>query len=264
MGRALVLNTGYVANPSSTFTAVTFNTGDSNTLPAFAPGTRGRIGMFTSPGATKGQMRIRSPRLHDAVQGIRLQRGAATIEYLAPVQLWQDVYPSDVLTCEVTGGGAETDMLAFIAAYDDLPGSQGRFATWDEIANRVKNIAGVETSPTAGGTAGQYGTAEAINADQDVFKANTDYALLGFVVDTKCALIAFKGPDTGNQRIGGPGSITPTVDTRKFFILLSEAVGGPAIPIINSNNKGVTTIEAADSAASTAPKVSLILAELAG
>lgn len=264
MGRAMILTTGYIANPSTTFTGITVNTGDSLSVPSFNPASEAFLGAVFSPGATKGQARIRSPRMHDSSQAIRLQRGAATIEPLLPLPFVQKLYPSDVLTAEVTGGGAETDMLGFISYFDDLPGANARLATWDEIKNRIRNILGQETSPTAGGTAGQYGTAEAINTDFDTLKANTDYALLGYVTDTKFAALAIKGPDTGNYRVGGPVPITPTIDPRRWFIELSEAFGRPCIPIINSNNKGNTTVEAADTTASTAPKVSLILAELGG
>jgi hypothetical protein len=262
MGRALITNVGYIANPSTTFTAVTMNTGDSATVPSFTPGSYAMLFGVFSPGATKGQARIRSPRFHDAAQAIRLQRGAAVIEPLLPLHLTQPLYPSDALTAEVTGGASETDMLGWQEYFDDLPGVNARLAAYSEIASRIKNILGQEVGPTAGSTAGQYGTARAINADFDTMKANTDYALLGFATDTKCAAAVIKGPDTGNYRVGGPLSITPTYETRRWFVELSERIGKPCIPIINSNNKGNTTIEVADTTASTAPKVSLILAEL--
>lgn len=263
MGRALITTLGYVANPSSTFTAVAANSGDSLTIPFFNGAADAFLFGIWSPGATKGQARVRSPRLHDASQAIRLQRGAAVVEPLLPLYLTQDIYPSDVLIAEVTGGAAETDMLGYHTYFDDLPGANARLADWETIRARVRNIYGQEVGPTAGGTAGQYGTARAINADVDTMKANTDYAILGVETDTKCAGFALKGPDTGNYRMGGSLPITPTNDTRDWFIKLSQNLGRPCIPIINSNNKGNTTIEVADTSASTAPKVTLIMAELA-
>lgn len=262
MGIALQLVTGYVANPSSTFTAVAANSGESLTIPNFTPGSECDLFAPFSPGATKGQARIRSPRLHDAAQAIRLQRGAASFEPLMPLKLKQPMYPADTMIAEVTGGAAETDMLCYCLWFQDLPGVAARLAMWGDISNRIKNILGQEVDLTTGGTAGQYGTARALNFSFDTLKANTDYAVLGYVTDVKCAAVCLYGPDTGNQHVGGPAPITPNRDMRAWFIEISDAIGKPCIPIINANNRGATYVQAADIAASLAVNVSLVMAEL--
>lgn len=262
MGQALIMTLSRVLNPGATITAVTVQSGDSLTVPAYNPATRGLLGSIFSPGATAGVARIRSPRMHDNAQGLRLQRGAAIFEPLMPLEAWTPIYPADALTVEASGGGAETDMVGYLSWFEDLPGIAARLASWGDIAPRIRNLLGVEVDLTSGATAGTYGAAVALNANFDTLKASTDYAILGYETSVKVAAIAVIGPDTGNQRIGGPGIITPTDITREWFVRLSNEMGKPAIPIINSNNRGATTLLAADVAASTAVNVSLVMAEL--
>lgn len=261
MGQAIQLVAGFVSNPGATITAVAALTGESLTVPAFNPQSRAYLGAIWSPGATAGVARIRSPRFHDAAQGIRLQRGAALYEPLIPLESLQPVYGADVLTVEVSGGGAETDMIAYLLYYDDLPGVQARLASWQDIAPRVKNLLGVEVVTTTGGV-GAYGTARALNFSFDTLKAGVDYAILGYTVSAKVGVVCFFGPDLGNQHIGGPGLIGSVVDTRRWFSELSEHTGRPCIPIINANNRGTTFVQTADVAAATACNVSVCLAEL--
>lgn len=263
MGHALQLNTGYALNPSSTFTAITMNAGEYSTVNAFDPSKRAVLFAPFSPGATAGVARIRSPRLHDFAQGIRMQRGAAVFEPLLTIAAMQPVYPADALTLEVTGGASETDMLGWLQFFEDLPGIQARLAAWADISSRIRNVLGVEVDTTSGGTAGQYGTARALNFSFDTLKASTDYAILGYEVSAKVGVVCIYGPDTGNQHVGGPGMITPNWLTTNWFKKLSDETGYPCIPIMNANNRGSTYVETADVAASTTCNVTVILAELA-
>lgn len=262
MGMSLQVVTGYVANPSTTVTAVAANSGESLTIPSFNVQSHAYLCAPWSPGATAGIGRIRSPRFHDAAQAIRMQRGAAVFEPLLPLRLKQPIYPSDTLTAEVTGGPAETDMLCWLQFFEDLPGVAARLSSWGDISARIKSVLDVEVDLVSGATAGTYGTARALNYSFDTFKANTDYALLGWTTSVKVAVVTVYGPDVGNQHIGGPGVITPNADQRGWFVRLSDELGYPCIPIINSNNRGSTYVQVADVAASTSVNVSLCLAEL--
>ncbi len=261
MGNALVLQSGLVLNPGGTITALTANAGETFTVPAFTPGSDAFLFSPFSPGASAGVFRIRSPRLHDAAQGIRMERGAAAFEPLLPVAALQPIYPADVLTVEASGGGAETDLGAFLEWFEDLPGIASRLHTWADIAPHVRNIAGVEVALTAGATAGQYGTQRALNFSFDTLKASVDYAVLGYVCSVKVAVVCIFGPDTGNQHVGGPGSLVE-VESRQWFKKISDESGLPCIPVINANNRGSTFVQIADVAAATASNVALILAEL--
>lgn len=260
MGNALSLVSGFATNPGATLTALTVNSGESLTVPAFTPGTQAEILAAWSPGATAGVFRIRSPRLHDLSQGIRMQRGAANFDNLMHGISRQPLYPADVLIGEISGGGAETDMGAMLQWFQDLPGVAARLLNPNDVAPRIRNIAGVEVDLTSGGV-GAYGTPRALNFSFDTLKANTDYAILGYEVSAKVGVVCVFGPDTGNQHVGGPGSLS-VWDTAEWFVQMSQDEGVPCIPVINGNNKGSTFVQIADVGNAVNSNVSLILAEL--
>jgi len=52
---------------------------------------------------TAGYLRIRSSRLHDAAQGIRLYSVASDVENLIPYGSPQRLYPGDVLSIDLSG-----------------------------------------------------------------------------------------------------------------------------------------------------------------
>lgn len=261
MGLAVQLINGRATNPSTTFTALTAGTSDSFSVNNFPLSAACYLDQIWAREATPGVVRLRSPRMHDASQGIRLQVGATTPQLLLPDATAQKLYPSDTLTFELTGGAAETDNAFFLAYYTDLPGVAARLAMWEEIQPRIASVAGVEVDTTTSATAGQWSAGTAINASFDTFKANTDYALLGYDVSAAVGAVAIQGVDTGNVRFGGPGSLDH-VQTREFFRMMARWTGRPYIPIINSNNKATTNLFVADPATSTAVNVSLIFAEL--
>ncbi len=260
MGRAIDTIAGYATNPGTTPTEVTPLAGHSVTVKNFPTTSRAYLVTVWSPGATAGIVRIRSPRLHDAQQGIRLQRAAGSLRPLYSEFALQLLYPSDKLTIEVTGGTVETDMAVLLVYYEDLPGVNARLETYETVRPNITNIIGVELALTSG-TAGNYGSTRSITADFDLLKANVDYALLGYVCRSPVGLISINGPDLGNMDVSFPG-ITETEITRSWFVWLSRQTGFPCIPIINAANKNVTLLKSADPAANTAATISLILAEL--
>lgn len=261
MGVACQLVTGRVTNPGAAFTALTANTGDSFTVNNFNTTAPAYLDNMWMHEATPGVFRVRSPRLHDQSQGLRMQVGDTAPRLLLPDSTEQLLYPADVLTVEATGGAAETEVGALLIYYTDLPGAMARLAQWSEISNRIKNIAGVEVDVTTSATAGQWSTGTPINATFDNLQANADYALLGYTTNVAVGAIAISGPDTSNYRIGGPGPVD-AIQTREFFVTMGNASGRPYIPIINSNNRGGTSLYVADAAVSAAVHVTLTLAEL--
>ncbi|MGH7744671.1 MAG: hypothetical protein ACREQ5_07635 [Candidatus Dormibacteria bacterium] len=254
--------TGRALNPSTTITAVTANTGDSFTINNFDNASPAYIDQIWGDNATGGQIRVRSPRMHDMVQGIRVQAAAAKTGYpLLDSYADQLLYASDILTVETSGGASETDNVALLNYYTNLPGASQRLASWAELSNRIVNLMGSEVDTTSGTTAGDWGAGTAINATFDNFKANTDYALLGYTTNAACTAVAIAGADTSNFRVGGPGVLDPVV-TRDWFIGQNVRTGRPYIPVINSNNRGGTLAYVAATTASTAVKVSLLFAQL--
>jgi hypothetical protein len=252
---------GHVANPSSTVTALTAAAGGSFAVRNFANTASAYLDQVWAHEATAGIIRIRSPRLHDQVQGIRLQVGDTNPRLLLPDNVSQLLFPSDNLTVEMTGGGSETDLGAFNVYYTDLPGIAARLANWSEIQPRIKNIVGVEVDCTTSSTAGEWSGGTALNATFDNLQANADYAVLGYNVGTACGAVAISGADTGNLKIGGPGALDG-IQTREFFINQAVKTGRPYIPVINSNNRGATLAYVADPATSASVHVSFVLAEL--
>lgn len=259
MGRALEVVSGRATNPAA-ITVATVNTGDSFTVKDFPEGATAQLVEVWAQEATIGLVRIRSSRLHDAAQAIRLQV-PATARPLLPYGVGQDLKPNDPLTVEILGGGAETDVVAFLNYYTDLPGVDAQLASPEEVLGRIKHLVGLEQAITTGATLGDYGGSQSMTADFDILKADTHYALLGYLVDVAVGVVGITGPDLGNLRVGGPGPLDPDV-TAEWFVELSRNLGRPCIPILNSNNRGSTLVDLVHTAAAAAVEVSLIMGEL--
>lgn len=259
MGRALEIIAGRVTHAGvAAEAALTVNTGNSFTVRDYG-GERGAhlLTPFTSA-ATPGRLRIRSPRLHDAAQSIRLQASVLARPLLSP-QVRQELSANDPLTVEMSGLAAETDAAAYLVYYDDLPGTQAELYSPEDILPRVRNITGV-LQAVVGVVGGDWSGAQAINADQDSLKADTRYAVLGYTLDASCLAIRLTGSDLGNLGIGGPGGLLSEISS-EWFIRLSRLSGLPCIPVFGSNNRGNVIFDVAAVAAG-AINCTLILGEL--
>lgn len=262
MGAALEVITGRVTNSAGAFVAATANTGDSFNVRNFnAPDSAQLIDMWAL-NATAGLVRVRSPRLHDNVQGIRAKSLAATPQPLLPSRTQQMLYAQDTLILEINNAGAETDIMTILNYYTNLPGSGARLYDWPTIDARIRNVLTNEVSLISGATLGDYSGSVAINSSFDLLKANTDYAVLGYLTDTSVCTIGIRGPDTGNFRVGGPGT-NLRVETRDWFVRLAVENALPVIPVFNSANKAGTLIDVSHNANAVTTVCELILAELA-
>lgn len=237
--------------------------GDTLGVRNFPDPTRSWLSALWTVGATDGIARVRSPRLHDNVQGLRfrIDGGTGARDLFSEVER-QMLYAQDNLIAEVQAGAAETDGLSWLNYYEDLPGADARLATIDEISPRVVNLVNVEVALAAGAAIGARSASVALNGTFDLLVANTDYALLGYECDAVGQSIGIRGPDTGNLRIGGPAT-TERMETRDFFARLGKKLGVPTIPIINSANKAGTLIDNCQVIVGVAMNVTLIMAELA-
>lgn len=261
MGKAIEVVAGRVLNVGATITALTVDTGNSFTVRNFDVSQAAYLDALWAQGATAGVVRVRSAKFHDFVQGIRYTYVAGVSRNLMPDEAAQILTPQDNLIFEMSGGGAETDLAAFLAYYNDVPGLDARLATWDQVNSRIVNYLTNEVTVTNPTTAGDWSAGTAINATFDLLKANTDYAVLGYQCATAVGCVGIAGSDTANLRAGGPGT-TESIETRDWFISLSKATGRPYIPIINSANKGGTLVSVAHTTAAGTTVVDLILAQL--
>lgn len=264
MGKAVDTITGQVTAPGATFTGWTLASGDSLQI---------RNADFTKPimllgmwakNQVAGALRLRSPKLHDNVHGIHETILASDVEPFLPESPLQKLIPQDTLIAEQTGSavGGQIEQGSLLVYYEDLPGVAARFTDLADVQKRQLNLVTVELALTPGATGGYSGQL-AIDAQEDLLQANTDYALLGYVVDARCTSVCVRGADTGNLRVSGPGETTKRDLTRKWFVHLTQQTGLALIPILNSANKGNTFVDVVQDQAAGAVTVDLILAQLA-
>lgn len=261
MGVAYYLVSGRVTNPGAALTAVTVNTGDSLQVPFFNDTQPGYLENCWAHEATVGVLRIRSPRFHDNVQGLRLTVPETAAKPLLPDEADQPLVPMDQLTVELSGGGAETDVAVLAYWIADLKGTDQQLSTWEQIKPRIKNMLTNEVDCTAPATIGNWNAGNALNLTFDQLHANTMYAVLGYTVSAACAAVAVSGPDTSQLKCGGPGTVDSRA-TRDWFVRQSIQSGRPHIPVIGSQNKGATLVYTLSASAPAAINVGLIMAEL--
>ena len=261
MGISAQVIAGRVTNAAAVVTSVTPNSGDSLQVASFATTSAAYLENLWASQATAGVVRVKSPQMHDQAQGLRLQSGDTQPRLLMPDGARQPLYTGEILDLAMTGGAAEVDVAAMLLTYDDRPGIAANLAAWSEVQGRVQQLAGVEVDGTTSATAGDWNAGRAINADFNNLKAGVNYAVLGYTVSAKCAVVALQGPATGNVRLGGPGSIEAE-NTRSYFVDVAEASGKPFIPIINGSDAGATLLYLCDPATAAAVHVSLLVAQL--
>jgi hypothetical protein len=261
MGTAFYLTTGRVTNPGAVLTAVTPNTGDVLQIPSFDRSTGGWLENAWAHEATPGVLRIRSPKLHDNVQGLRLIVPEATAKPLLPDEAEQPLVTLDTLTVELSGGAAETDVACLQLYIPNMDGASQNVALWEQVNPRIRNLLTNEVDCTAPAVIGNWSAGNALNATFDQLHADGMYAVLGYEVSAACAAIAIAGPDTSQLKCGGPGTLDSRV-TRDWFVRQSLQSGRPHIPIIKAPNKGATLVYTLSASAPAAINVGLILAEL--
>lgn len=263
MGQALQMITGFVTAPSTTFTAWTMASGDSLSIRNATEGSYVALLTFWGMNQTTGQLRVRSPLMHDNVVGMTGQSLAAKPRPLFPIGAAQLLKPQDLLIVEQTGSatGGDIEQGSLLVYYRDLPGANARLATWDQIKGNIESYMYTFQTIT-GGSAGGYSGSAAINANTDQWKANRDYALIGYEMSLATCSVGWTGPDTSNLRVGGPGNIGDNQITQEWFKRLSILSGLPTIPIINAANKAATTVDIAEDENGGNPRVTSIFALL--
>jgi hypothetical protein len=250
---------------NSSLAAGVFATGDSGVVRNFQQPAYAQLLAVMYDDVTSAQpFRIRSPLLHDNVQGLRFYPGENGAPHLLPQYMTQKLQPQDTLTIELSTAASTGKAVAVpLIYYNSLPGATARLHTKGDIMGIIKNIKPLVVTISSGGNTAGIWQDVVITTTEDLLHANTDYAVLGLLSDNTVSCLAIKGIDTGNLRVGAPG-ITRSEINNDWFVRLSDQTGLPTIPVFNSANKGSTYVSLMSSAATGAnTDVTLILAELA-
>lgn len=248
----------------ATLAALAAVTGDTLQVPSFTEGKRAMILQFWTDVQVAGTARIRSGKFHDNTNGIRKDTIVSELNPAMPWGYGQTIQPGDLLTVELAGSAVAGDIeyVVMLMWFESLSAQQATFTTPENVKAKVINYSYVENTIATGATAAWAG-AEAINAEIDQFHANRNYALVGYCVDTEVPAIAWRGPDTANVRVGGPGLDADQVLSNDWFSRLSVAFNKPLIPVIQANNKAATMIDSLQDENGADTTVISIYAELA-
>jgi hypothetical protein len=263
MGKTLRVITGRVTAPSTTFTALTMSSGDSLAVQNFKEASKAYMLNAWGDWQTAGNLRIRSPKMHDNVQGIRLFGVASEVAPLWPLGIKEEIFSNDTLTVDMTGSATcgDIESAALMLWYEDLPGQDARLMSPDQVRSRTEKIFTVENTLSLG-TGGGYSGEEALTAEFTQQKPNTDYALLGYQVSAECLGVFWRSSETGNVRVGGPGNELRKEMTGRWFMLLSEMYGLPLVPVFNSDNWAAILLDGVQDENGTDTTVTSIFAQL--
>lgn len=269
MGAAIEVVSGGVTAPGAVFTAWSVCAG--NSLQVRSAPIDSKIYLISGWGDNQvaGVLRVRSPRLHDFQQGIRMRVTASNTEPLFPNSgdggFMQPLISQDSLTVEQTGSavGGQIETGSLLLYYANIPSINARLIDFQTLQKAGLNIIGQEVSITTGVTIAYTGQV-AITNNNDNFKANTDYALLGAMVDTRVGTIRVQGIDVGNLGVGIPGEPTQRHVTSNWFMRLSMSTGLPCIPVFNSANKSGILVDALHNQGAVTTVVTLWMVELQG
>ena len=141
-GVALELLTGFVTAPDTTQTALTMAAGNTLTVRNAAIDSPVRLLTAWVDVQLRGIIRIRSPKMHDNVQGIRLDTIASEVQPLIPPACAQRLYPQDTLTVDLSGSATAGDIetACLLLYYPNLEGQAARLITPADVARRMVNL----------------------------------------------------------------------------------------------------------------------------
>jgi hypothetical protein len=244
-------------------------TGDALTILNFENQTRAYIEEIVSENsAHKCEFAIFAPNFGDPILGFRYQHmfnptlsgadGAPQFALAPNIDL--PVYRSDMLTIQSLCTASDNLNVVLQVYYEDAPTPKQRIVSWEQISGNIRQYLAVEVTVTPG-TTGNYGTAVALNANDDRLVGERDYALVGYSMDQPVLSIGIKGPDTGNYRIAMPGNW----DQRRsagYFQDQDFRRPTPHIPVINALSRTQTFLDGLSASNAGATKVSLHFAEL--
>lgn len=247
----------------ATLAAMTAVTGDSAQVQFFPDAKKAWLLQLWTDVQVAGTVRLRSPKFHDNVNGLRFDTVISDLTPLLPFGARQPLQSGDTLVAELAGSAVAGDIefLVLLRYFEELSQQHSRLITADELMKRAVNYITVENTITTPAT-GLWGGGESVTAEIDQVHTRKQYAIVGYHVDTECAAVAYRGPDFANVRCGGPGDELRRHQTVDWFLRLAKATGLALIPVFQSDNDAATIIEALQDENGADTTVSTILAEL--
>ena len=196
------------------------------------------VAMWTRGQVTAGTTTMLVTSGHDFVRNFRYRNVVLQTDNKVPFGFPLHFKPQDALTINQVGSATAGDIetIHMLNWYEDLPGVEGNLVNMAEVRARGMQLLTVEdtTTATAGGA---YSGSRAINAAADLFKADTEYAILGATIAVGCGALCVQGVDFGNLRVSIPGLSVDANWTKDWFVVLSEMHDIPCIPVFNSANR---------------------------
>jgi len=229
----------------ATLAALTAVSGDSLAVPHFPEPKKAWLLQVWADVQVAGTLRIRSPKMHDNVNGIRID---TTVSDLLPLLPWgprQNIYSGDTMIVELAGSAVAGDeeFVCMLQYFEELSAQHAKLLTAEQVLSRMRDLLTVENT-IATGTTGIYTGAEAINAEIDQFQHNDEYAILGFKTDVECAAVRWRAPDFANVGVAGPGIDSDPDILASWFLDLSRGYNLPLVPVFNAANKASVLIDA--------------------
>lgn len=243
--------------------------GDSLSVADFADGSRAYVEeLFTGASNATTEFSLYSTRFGDPIYGYRVQHmfnptlsgDDGNPQLPMPDELDLEVYQSDALSAQAFGTATGNVNLTAQIYYENLPGSSQLLASWEQVKNNYVKGLGIEVTVSPGAT-GQPGTAVALTANDNRWVTDASYAVLGLTSSVPLQCIRLYGPDTGYAKIPAPGHWNAKISAG-YFVRQARLRGVPHIPVINSNNVGLTFIDAIHTSAAASTKVSLNVVQL--
>jgi hypothetical protein len=192
-----------------------------------------------------GFVQITSPKLHDNTRGIRVRTTVHEPFPLLPYEAMQDFYPVDTLAVTVASaaGAGKIDNVTMMLYYDDLTGSAATLIDVPTLQKRKLETVTVEYAPGAPAAGNTYSGLAAINAQSDLLKRGSSYALVGYQVSANLTTLTIRGADTSNYRIPMPGYFPAGFASGSWFYDISNYYGLPLIPVFQASNSPAIFIE---------------------
>lgn len=232
---------GRVVAPGATLTPVTPTGTDSFQI-------KGSIDRAFICGAwnkqqAAGKTQITSQRMHDNKNGFAYDTITGD-----PYSYWsegsmQEVFAQDNIAVNVSGSAVAGDFELFcmLNFYTNAKGMDMNMIDEAELWRR--KVYDVTITNTITGVAtGAYAEQAISSGTIYNLTGNTQYAILGFLINTPCASVVYRGPDFSYVRTGLPANSANKQVSREGFVRLSRIMGLPTIPVFNSANGPATTV----------------------